>query len=120
VMDSRGGCRDVGHLFFPESSPGLLYDVATRHVGFRLGDEGKTMGLAPYGRSDLFSALEPQLHLHDDGSFTFMPHEAFRTLLQSYVPERECGEPITERHRNVAFAGQALLERIVCNAFAAA
>lgn len=117
LMDAEGGCTDLEQMFFPESSPGVLYEVVTRHVGFRLGEEGKTMGLAPFGSPDLFRRLSPLLHLHDDGSFVFMPHTTFQALLEDYVPERLPGEALTDRHRNVAFAGQRLLERIVCHAF---
>jgi carbamoyltransferase len=33
------------------SSPGIYYEAATQYLGFRWGDEGKTMGLAAYGRN---------------------------------------------------------------------
>ena len=116
-MDASGRSSELGHLLFPESSPGLLYEVATHHVGFHLGDEGKTMGLAPYGSPDLYRRLLPLLHLHDDGTFDFIPHTEFQALLEDYVPERAQGEEISPRHQDIAFAAQALIERIVCNAF---
>jgi len=49
-----------------------------------------------------------------------MPHEQFAGVLGDYVPQRGHGDAITARHENVAYAGQALLERIVANAFGAA
>jgi carbamoyltransferase len=120
VMDASGHYENRSNLFFPGSSPGLLYDVVTRHVGFRMGDEGKTMGLAPYGEAELFRRIEPLLHLDSDGTFEFIPHQEFQAHLERYVPERLPGEEMSPRHRNVAYAGQAMLERIVQNAFAAA
>jgi carbamoyltransferase len=120
VMNAAGGCRTLSHMHFPESSAGLLYEVVTRHVGFRLGDEGKTMGLAPSGEPELLDCLLPQLSLHEDGSFSFYDHKRLRNLLQEYVPERWPYGEITQRHSNVAYAGQAILERIVTNAFQAA
>ena len=33
-----------------ESSVGIFYEAVTQYLGFRWGDEGKTMGLAAYGR----------------------------------------------------------------------
>jgi len=119
-MSVGGQHRTLSNLFFPESSPGLLYEVVTRHVGFNLGDEGKTMGLAPYGDDELFRRLEPSLILREDGSFHFMPHLEFQALLEEYVPERSPEAEIAQRHRNVAYAGQALVEAIVQNAFQAA
>jgi carbamoyltransferase len=120
LMNAAGGCRTLSHMHFPESSAGLLYEVVTRHAGFRLGDEGKTMGLAPYGEPELLHRLLPRLRLHEDGGFSFFDHKALRILLQDYVPERWPHEEITQRHSNVAYAGQAILEQIVANAFRAA
>ena len=119
VMDASGRCRTLQNIFFPESSPGLLYDVVNRHCGFNVGDEGKTMGLAPYGQPDLFRRLEALLHLHPDGHFDFISHHELEQTLQEYEPARWPDAELTERHRNVAYAGQALLEKIVANAFAA-
>jgi carbamoyltransferase len=121
AMDARGRCRVLKNIFFPESSPGLLYDVVNRHVGFKLGDEGKTMGLAPYGeRSDLLANLERRLHLHDDGSYDFISHHELENYLHDYVLARLPEEELKPEHMNVAYAGQALLEKIVENAFHAA
>ena len=117
TMNALDGCRMLSQMYFPESSPGLLYEVITRHCGFRLGDEGKTMGLAPYGEPELLNRLLPHLSLHDDGSFSFYEHRELRTLLQDYVPERWPDGEITQSHSNVAYAGQAILEKIVVNAF---
>ncbi len=119
-MNTKGECDVKMEMLFPESSPGLLYEIVTRHCGFRLGDEGKTMGLAPYGSPELFDRLRPSLHLHDDGSFEFIPHEEFRGLLQEYVPERWPHGQWNQELHNVAYAGQALIEAIVTNAFRAA
>jgi len=119
VMDANGRCRTLQNIFFPESSPGLLYDVVNRHCGFSTGDEGKTMGLAPYGEPELFRRLDPLLHLHPDGYFDFMSNQELEQKLEDYEPARWPGTELTQRHRDVAYAGQALLEKIVVNAFAA-
>lgn len=120
VMNRAGRSRVLKELYFPESSAGIIYDVVTRHVGFRLGDEGKTMGLAPYGTPDLYEQLRPCRSLKDDGDFGFLDYRVFRKRLTDYVPERDCDEELNQLHMNVAFAGQALLQDIVSNAFAAA
>jgi len=55
---------------------------------------------------------------HQDGVFSFYDHKQFRKLLQEYVPERWPDEEITQRHfQMMAYAGQAILEQIVTNAF---
>src|SRR5271170_4366954 len=104
TMDAGGNCHVVSEIFFPESSPGVLYETASLHLGFPLGEEGKTMGLAPYGCSELLEHLQPRLQLHEDGSFAFIPHLEFQSLLEEYVPQRTCNGEITERHQNVAYA----------------
>lgn len=38
-------------------SLGLLYEAATAAIGFRRGEEGKTMGLASYGRPETMDAV---------------------------------------------------------------
>jgi carbamoyltransferase len=120
AMDVSGKYDTMSVLPFPVSSPGLLYDVVNRHVGFRMGDEGKTMGLAPYGDPELFHRIEKLLQLNPDGTFDFMPHLEFQAHLERYVPERLPDQEFSQLHRNVAYAGQGIIEKIVGNAFAAA
>lgn len=121
VMNRRGEVRRVVEFLFPDSSSGLLYSHFTGHCGFKEGEEGKTMGLAPYGNDELYRRLAPRLQLRPDGSFDFMSPEELEHALSTYVPERPDGKALlTKRHENVAYAGQALLERIVTNAFEAA
>lgn len=109
----------LSEMFYRDSSAGHLYAIVNHHVGFRQGDEGKTMGLAPYGRPGLFEELREYLKLEPDGSFRFLQPTEFQRRLSQYVEQRPPGKdsPILERHEDVAYAGQALLELIVCNAF---
>ena len=120
MMRQDGRCRTIKEFRFPDMSAGLIYDTTTHHVGFRQGDAGKTMGLAPFGQPGLYASLLHELHLHDDGGFRFLPHEAFSALLEDYVPARVPGEPLTQRHKDVAYAGQAIIDAIVANAWEAA
>ncbi len=116
----RDGTRQVIREFlFPESSPGLMYALVNHHVGFRQGDEGKTMGLAPYGQPELYERLVPALNPRQDGSFEFLSHRDFQRALDSYVPARQPKEELLPEHRNVAYAGQALLEDMVRNSLEA-
>lgn len=119
-MDAKGRCDELAHFFFPDQSIGYLYDAVTHHVGFVQGDEGKTMGLAPYGNSEFFDEIFPHLFLRDDGTFDFMPFDEFTARMKNYVPERESRAEITPRHENVAYAVQKITELTVTNAFRAA
>lgn len=121
VMRRDGTCRVLREFLFPEASSGLLYSMFHGHVGFKEGEEGKTMGLAPFGRPELYNRLRPRLRLHDDGSFDFMNQRELGPVLWSYVPSRPNNKSlILPRHENVAYAAQALLEDVVVNAFQAA
>jgi carbamoyltransferase len=120
VMNSRGEHRLYREFLFPEMSSGTIYDATTHYIGFRQGSEGKTMGLAAFGGSELFERLRSHLHLHDDGGFEFLSPEAFDKALEEYVTGRLPEEEINQRHRDVAYAGQAILEAIVANAWRAA
>ncbi len=120
VMNQAGESHIVREWLSPQMSSGAIFDAATHHVGFRQGEEGKTMGLSAYGSGELFESLRPQLSLHADGGFSFLALTDFEAALARYTPKREQGEEITARHMEVAFAGQAIVELIVSNAWRAA
>ena len=119
-MDHRGRHRTISEFLFPETSIGVLYALVNHHVGFREGEEGKTMGLAPYGGPEFYDRLRPMLQLRDDGSFDFIDPREFHRLLGGYVPARMPKAEILPLHMNVAYAGQRLLEDCVTNALQAA
>jgi carbamoyltransferase len=119
-MRHDGSTEVFRELVFPDASAGLLYSIVNHHVGFREGEEGKTMGLAPYGGPDLYDRMRPALRLRDDGSFELFDARELSRLLALYVPARQPRAEILPRHRNVAYAGQRLLEDIVANAMSAA
>jgi carbamoyltransferase len=120
LMNRDGKARLVREWLFPEASSGALFDATNHHVGFGQGEEGKTMGLSAFGSPELFESLRPKLRLRGDGSFSFLPVAEFEAALRTYVPRRARGEELTDRHADAAFAGQALLELIVANAWRAA
>ncbi|MGH2537017.1 MAG: carbamoyltransferase family protein [Candidatus Promineifilaceae bacterium] len=120
LMNQGGEWRPMRELLFPEMSAGTIFDATTHHIGFRQGDEGKAMGLAAFGDAELFEGLRPQLRLHPDGGFDFLSQAEFKAALGRYVPERKAGQEMSQRHRNVAYAGQTILEAIVANAWRAA
>ncbi len=90
-------------------SLGWFYEESIHLLGYRLGDEYKVMGLAPYGNPatyrDLFSSM---YKLRDQGDFELkMDHNAF--LLKGFAPRR-AGEEFTQQHRDFAAGLQHVLE----------
>lgn len=106
-------------------SLGILYGVFTLYLGFYLGlDEYKVMGLAPYGNPRrFFNKLMELVKLNDDGTYqipillqnrTLEEKETYaRTLLmltERFGPPREPESTITQDHRDIAAALQAVLQ----------
>jgi carbamoyltransferase len=105
----------------------------TQYLGFpQYGDEYKLMGLAAYGQPALVETVRPLVSLVRGGAFEldlcFFRHhrepiayewnggeptcgELFSDELEhSLGPRRGREEPLTDRHRNLAFATQAVFE----------
>jgi carbamoyltransferase len=101
-------------------SLGEVYSALTWYLGFAPNaDEGKTMGLAPYGRDKLVPELADLVRRTPDGLFRvnlawFAYHREggwlSRRFLDRYGPPRVPESAITEFHQDLAFAVQELLE----------
>jgi len=121
-----------GRVLFPHSL-GIFYQAMTQYLGFpHYGDEYKLMGLAAYGNPSCRREVEPLVALRNDGSFAldlkfFRHHKediAYEwhggspvcgalfsaELVQALGPPRSPDAPIEDRHRNLAFATQAVYE----------
>lgn len=119
-------------VYFPHSL-GMLYTAVTQHLGFmNYGDEFKVMGLAPYGKPELTSALRKLVTLKKGGTFEltldYFRHwrediqmewdEGYPTMGRVYSdeleallgPARKKDEPLTEAHENLARSLQAVYE----------
>jgi carbamoyltransferase len=114
-------------------SLGIFYQAMTQYLGFpNYGDEYKVMGLAAYGDPSCRAEIEHFVSLQDDGSFAlnlqfFRHHQDdvtyewdggepvcgplfSQTLVDALGPPRKPDAPIEGRHRNLAFATQAVYE----------
>ena len=121
-----------GRVLFPHSL-GIFYQAMTQYLGFpHYGDEYKLMGLAAYGKPSLIEAVRPLVSLVAGGAFEldlrFFRHhrepvayewnggepvcgELFSEELEHALgPRRAPDEPLTDRHRDLAFATQAVFE----------
>ena len=121
-----------GRVLFPHSL-GIFYQAMTQYLGFpHYGDEYKLMGLAAYGNPSCRPEVEKLLALRDDGGFAlnlnyFRHHKddiAYewhggepvcgplfsQALIDALGPARHPDAPIEDRHRNLAFATQAVYE----------
>jgi len=106
-------------------SLGILYGVVTLYLGFWMNfDEYKVMGLAPYGNPRrYFNQMMDFVQLHADGTYTvpLLFHNAtpleqetyrgsLRVLTEAFGPPRQPDDDITQHHKDVAAALQAVLQ----------
>lgn len=119
-------------------SLGILYSGVTQYLGFPgAGDEGKVMGLAPYGapayvdkfkkiikieKGDFRLALDYFVHHRPEvvdrwgepksgsGDYSYEVSEKFHEL---FGPPRKPEEQICQRHKDIASSLQAALEEAV-------
>lgn len=130
VATARGTQMEVQHEVLIPNSLGYLYLFITDFLGFQvLSDEYKVMGLAPYGdRSRYRDYFRSLISLNDDGTyevdqglmvqlmvtldrdgvFIFPP-----SLTAALGSPRKQGEPIEQRHMDVAAGLQDALEHAV-------
>lgn len=98
-------------------SLGDLYQSATVFAGFKEGDEGKTMGLAPYGSEAYFDAFRQAVDFHN-GSLSISQDFQFNKLkgmsknayAGRFGSPRFAGEPLRQTDKDVAAAVQYITE----------
>jgi carbamoyltransferase len=111
--------RPLAQIRNPHSL-GELYTAVTSHLGFRAGsDEGKVMGLAPYGSADLVPAMRETVRFLPDGLFEidlrwFGYYREGAPVSPLFVdrfgPPRVPESELDQRHKDVAYAVQEVLE----------
>ena len=129
--------RVLGEVAFPHSL-GMYYTALTQYIGFwKFGDEYKVMGLAAYGQPEFLEefrrivwsdgplsfrlGLEYFTHQNQGAEMTWrdaMSTPVLGRLFSNYLeqrlgPARKAGEPLTERHYNLAASMQAALEEVL-------
>jgi carbamoyltransferase len=131
----EGNSIDVlGQVEYPHST-GIVYTATTQYLGFpHYGDEGKVMGLAPYGQPRFINEFREIIRTEENGQFRlnldFFRHhsegvemtwdagspvigrvysDAFADL---FGPARTQGEPLTDRERDIAASLQLRLEEV--------
>lgn len=101
-------------------SLGEVYTAVTWYLGFHPnGDEGKVMGLAPYGTDRLVKEFRDLVHFRPDGLFRvnlrwFGYQREGRPVSPRFVarygPRRAPESEITSEHQDIAYAVQDLVE----------
>lgn len=124
----------LGHVEYPHSA-GIVYTATTQFLGFpHYGDEGKVMGLAPYGTPRYIEEFREIIRTEEGGRFSlnldyFLHHTegvemtwdggspvVGRIFSDEFVNRfgapRSEGAPLTDRERNIAASLQLRLEEV--------
>ena len=124
----------LGEIEFPHSL-GCLYTATTQYLGFpHYGDEGKVMGLAPYGKPRYLDQFREVVTTEKDGRFKlsldyFLHHSEGVEMtwdegspdvgrifsdkfIETFGPAREKGGPMSSRQEDIAASLQARLEEV--------
>jgi carbamoyltransferase len=119
---------------YPHST-GIVYTATTQFIGFpHYGDEGKVMGLAPYGKPRYIEEFRDIIRTADRGQFRlnldYFRHHAEGVdmswdqgspvigqifsdeFVQRFGPPRERGAALTDRERDIAASLQLRLEEV--------
>lgn len=97
-----------------EHSIGGFYHIVTHLVGFGPFDQGKTMGLAPYGTDKYYKALRGFVEYGPEGKFEF-PLEQLEALL-AFGQQLQLDQ--FEVQADLAWAAQKIVEEAVIHAAA--
>ncbi len=110
------------------SSLGVLYTCITGWLGFKKHcDEGKIMGLAPYGNIEKYREvfddiiqLKPNGKFEMDLSYFDYPFIQGSTMSSKFAeicgPAREPQEKITQQHKDIAAGAQYITEKALVHA----
>jgi carbamoyltransferase len=124
----------LDHVEFPHST-GIVYTATTQFLGFPYyGDEGKVMGLAPYGRPRFIEQFRKIIRTESGGKFKldldYFRHHAegvemtwdqgspvigriySEAFAETFGPARKPGTPLGDRERDMAASLQQRLEEV--------
>jgi carbamoyltransferase len=122
TLDGRGervttgyfhGCGNrlerIGAVAMPHSL-GILYEQVTEYLGFlHSSDEYKVMALASFGEPAYADAFRRIVRPGQNGDYTV----GAPCLAERFGPDRERGEPLEQRHSDIARSLQVVLEETV-------
>jgi carbamoyltransferase len=120
-LGNRLECCWRGEFF---DSIGMLYTFVTHHLGFNTFEEGTVMALAACGGATYVAKFRDVVRLRDGGQFSlnsdYLCHDRYgevrpftQKFFELFGAPRKRDEPITDHHRDLAYALQATTEETV-------
>lgn len=134
ALGEGNSIKVLDQVEYPHST-GIVYTATTQFIGFpHYGDEGKVMGLAPYGRPRFIEEFRDIIRTEARGQFRlnldYFRHHAEGVdmtwdqgspvigrifsdeFARTFGPARERGAALTEREQDIAASLQLRLEEI--------
>ena len=127
VFKGRNGTMESVSTSWWPNSLGALYLAATAHLGFQLGDEGKVMGMAAYGKPRYAEELLSGIQVNDEPAISFHPNRflklsgsdalphctlRFGQALEELIPKRQATGDVRQQHFDFAASVQCVLETV--------
>lgn len=109
----------------PENSLGYFYKIISYYCGFTFiekdgfyfTEDGKTMGLAPYGDDRYYAEVRKHVELFDNGQIKIdLYSNKLQDYLASIIKDEVSKEEDMERRACIAYAGQKVLEEALIHA----
>ncbi|MGE5632565.1 MAG: carbamoyltransferase N-terminal domain-containing protein [Caulobacteraceae bacterium] len=113
VLDKQYGINIEGTDYI-ENSIGIFYSIITDIVGFGEHEEGKTMGLAPYGCEKYCDQLKKHVRFVGDGKIEMNKSDIEELLgYKEYINSFEDRDEQFKVKADFAYAGQFILEQAI-------
>ncbi|GAA5531482.1 carbamoyltransferase C-terminal domain-containing protein [Herpetosiphon gulosus] len=115
--------QEIRRVKFPHSL-GAFYSMVTGYLGFYpTKDEGKVMGLAPYGTAKYVDAFRKMIQFGPDGTYELDlswfehhltgRHTVSKKFIETFGPPRpKTKDPVPQHYADIAYALQVTLEEV--------
>lgn len=112
IIDARGNEWEILDCLESDNSLGFFYVEVISFLGYKMFDEYKVMGLAPYGNPKVYRRIFKQFYsLLENGEHKI--HFDKIKLLFAITNPRRKGDPFDQVHKDIAASLQEALEEIV-------
>ncbi len=106
--------KNLDNTDYIENSLGIFYSIITDVVGFKELQEGKTMGLAPYGSDKWYNQIKSYIRYTDNGHIIMSQKDIYQLLdLKKYVNSIDDSDIKFALAADIAWAAQQILEEIM-------
>ena len=107
-LDKQFG-KNILKTDYIENSLGIFYSIITQVIGFGEHEEGKTMGLAPYGKDSFYPFLKKHFRLSNNGKIE-MTESDILAILELEKELAMANDIKRDRlKKNIAFSAQKIL-----------